>query len=101
MLTLSPRLGELLTKATETPDIETALWKVLSEYLDLKFNELSKQIGVFEQKWGMSFEEFSRRCKERDLEMDAYSYEVENDFWAWEKAMTLRRHYEALRSKWM
>jgi len=101
MVTLSPRLGELLTKATQTPDIEAALWKVLSEYLDLKSDKLSEQIAEFEQKWGMSFEEFSRRCKERELEKDAYSYEVEKDFWEWEKALTLRRHYEALRSRWM
>jgi hypothetical protein len=96
---LSPRLGELLTEATQTPDIEAALWKVLSEYLDLKSNKLSAQIAEFEQKWGMSFEEFSSRCKERNLEKDAYSYEVEKDFWEWEKALTLRRHYEALRSQ--
>jgi len=101
MVTLSPRLGELLTKATQTPDIEAALWKVLSEYLEMKFNELSQRIGEFEREWGISFEEFSRGCKEKDLEKDAYSYDVEKDFWEWEKAITLRRHYEALRSKWM
>ena len=101
MVTFSPRLGEFLMKATQTPDMETALWKVLSEYLDLKFDKLSERIAEFEQKWGMSFEEFSRRCKEKSLEEDVYSYKVEKDFWEWEKVVTLRRHYGALRSKWM
>ena len=50
MVTLSPRLGELLTKATQTSDIEAALWKVLSEYLALKSNRLSERIAEFEQK---------------------------------------------------
>ena len=33
---VSPRVGALLTQVTETPDLETALWKILSEYIDLK-----------------------------------------------------------------
>ena len=77
------------------------MWKVLSEYLDLKFDKLSERIAEFEQKWGMSFEAFSNRCKEKGLEEDIYSYKVEKDFWEWEKVVTLRRHYEALRSTWM
>ncbi len=98
MVTLSPRLGELLTKATQTPDLETALWKVLSEYVELKVVALKQQIARFEHKWGMSFEEFSQRCREGTLETDPYSWEAEQDFWAWEKAVTLLHHYEALRT---
>jgi len=98
MVTVSPRLGEFLTKATQTPDLETALWKVLSEYVELKSKALREQIAQFEQKWGMSFEEFSRRCQEGTLQTDPYSWEVEQDSWAWEKAVTLLRHYETLRS---
>ena len=101
MVTLSPQLGAFLTKATQTPDMETARWKGLSEYVNLKSDRLSERIAEFEQKWGMPFEEFSRRCEEGDLEEDAYSYEVEKDFWEWEKALTLRHHYEALRLEWM
>jgi hypothetical protein len=35
-ITLSPRVGALLTQVTETPDLETALWRVLSEYITVK-----------------------------------------------------------------
>ena len=35
-IAVSPRIGALLTQVTETPDLETALWKVLSDYIDLK-----------------------------------------------------------------
>jgi len=38
---VSPRLGALLTQVTEVPDLEAALWKVLSEYIDLKIDRKS------------------------------------------------------------
>lgn len=59
MVTMSPQLGVLLMKVTETPDIETALWKVLLEYLEFKTRALKEQITALEQKWGMSFDDFS------------------------------------------
>ena len=82
MVTLSPRLGEFLTRATQTPDLETALWKVLLEYVELKRGALRKQVAQLESKWEMPFEEFSRRCREGPLQADPYSWEVEQDFWA-------------------
>ena len=33
-MAISPRAGLLLTKIAETPDLETALWKVLSQHID-------------------------------------------------------------------
>ncbi len=93
MITVSPRIGALLSRVAETPDIEGALWKVLSEYIDLKSAQLSQQIIAFESKWSMPFAEFSVRIKEGRLGKDAYSYEVEKDFWEWEKAETLRLRY--------
>jgi len=100
-MVLSPRAGLLLTKIADTPDLETALWKVLHDYTTLKIQQLAQQIKAFEQKWGMSFEEFSQRCEEGTLGQDPYAYEVESDFWEWEKAMTLLAHYEALQARWM
>jgi hypothetical protein len=77
------------------------LWKVLSEYLELKTKALDERIATFERKWGMTFEEFSRRCEEGRLKKDTFSYEVEKDFWEWEKVVTLKRHYEVLKARWM
>ncbi len=98
---LSPRVGALLTQVTGTPDLETALWKVLSEYIDLKVEFLKKRIQAFESKWGMTFEEFAERCEEGTLDQDAYAYEVERDFWEWEAAETLLQHYQTLKARWM
>ncbi len=100
-ITVSPRVGALLTQVTETPDLETALWKVLSEHIDLKTRLLRQRIVAFESKWGITFERFSERCEAGTLGQDPYAYEVESDFWEWEKAKTLLRHYEALQARWM
>jgi hypothetical protein len=100
-IAVSPRIGALLTQVTETPDLETALWKVLSDYIDLKLGLLRQRIRTFESKWEMTFEEFSERCDAGTLDQDAYAYDVESDFWEWEKAETLLQHYETLRSQWM
>lgn len=98
MIGLSPKLSELLTRATRTPDLETALWKVLSEYIDLKLAALHEADAQLEKKWNMSFEEFSRRSKEGTLGRDQYSWEVEQDYWTWEETTTLLKHYEALKA---
>ena len=45
---VSPRIGALLTQVTDVPDLETALWKVLSEYIDLKTSRLQECIQKFE-----------------------------------------------------
>ena len=100
MLTASPKISEFLLKATMTSDIETALWKVVSEYLDLKMKELGKENSKFSEKWGMSFDEFSKACKEGKLKEDIYSYEVEKDFWEWERIHTLKQHYKTLGVQW-
>jgi len=63
----------------------------------LKTSALRESIARFEQKWGMSFEEFSQHCRDGTLDSDAYSWEVEQDFWSWEQATTLLKQYEALR----
>ena len=100
-IALSPRAGALLAELTKTPDLDTALWKVLLEYMELKIGHLKQQIRAFEAKWGMGFEAFSRRTKSGGLNSGAYTYEIERDFWEWEKAETLLRHYEALQTRWM
>jgi hypothetical protein len=98
MIALSPRLGVLLTRTTQTPDLETALWKVITEYVDMKIAALKENIAQFEQKWNMSFDEFSSRCRDGSLDKDVYSWDTEQDYWNWEQAVTLLKHYEALRS---
>ncbi|HEY85054.1 MAG TPA: hypothetical protein G4N96_08105 [Chloroflexi bacterium] len=96
MIALTPQLGELVTKTAQVPDLETAVWKVLSEYLELKTKALQAQIAQFEQKWDVSFDGFARKCQDNSLGVDPYSREVEQDYWAWEQSVTLLKHYQTL-----
>lgn len=101
VVTVPPRIGVLLTQAAETSDIETALRKVLTEYLDLKIAALERQVAAFEAKWGMAFPVFGQQCQDGTLKQDPYAYEVEKDFWEWERAETLLQHYQRLQAQWM
>jgi hypothetical protein len=94
MLTLSPQVGELLLQATQSQDLDEALHKVLREYLDLKLAALAAEMRHFETKWECSFAAFREKTKHE------YTYDVERDFWEWERLETLKSHYEALRVRW-
>jgi DNA-binding NtrC family response regulator len=97
---LSPDVGSHLLKATRSRDLDEALETVLTEYLTLKIEKLQQTTNRLEKKWGMSFSTFKRRLSENDLSEDAYSQEVEEDFWEWEEAETLKAHYQKVQEEW-
>jgi hypothetical protein len=47
----------------------------------------------------MEFSTFKRRAAEDDLSDDAYSYDVEQDYWEWEEAESLKSHYQQVQSE--
>ena len=100
MPTLSPDVGSHLLKATRSKDLDEAFETVLSEYLELKIDRLEQTTNTLEEKWGMDFSTFKQRIAEDDLPADAYSYEVEQDFWDWEEAETLKTHYQEVQAEW-
>lgn len=101
MVTVSPQIGEFLLKVTHLPDIDTALRKVLTEYLELKVNQLESKINGYESVWKMTFNEFEDACKNNKLKADVFSYEVEKDFWEWEQLETLLKYYKDIKSRWI
>ncbi len=101
MPAVSPKLGEFLIKTTGAKDIDHALKTVFADYLDLKLGNLHETIKAFETKWGMDFNTFRQRMKDGLLEKDSYSFDVEQDFWNWEEAETLKEHYEQLKREWI
>lgn len=46
------------------------------------------------------FSTFKRRLAEDDLPDDSYSYDVEQDYWEWEEAETLKAHYQQVQTEW-
>ncbi len=101
MLTISPRLGEFLIKTTKAKDIDDALGKVFLDYLELKLKNLQETIEKFQNKWKMNFDGFKKKIKDKMFEKEAYSFSVEQNFWQWEEAETLKKHYERLKKEWM
>ena len=99
-ISVPPRIGAFLTQVTETTDLETALLKVLTEYLSLKTQFLKQRIEAFEARWEMTFDEFAKRIENDTLDRDPFSYDVESDFWEWEESVSLLQHYENLQSQW-
>ncbi len=100
MPTLSPDVGAHLLKATRSQDLDEAFEKVLSEYLELKIAALQKTTDRLEEKWGMEFSTFKQRLADDDLPANAYSYDVEQDFWEWEDAEHLKTHYQQVQMEW-
>ena len=45
MSLMSPQIGEFLIKATHLPDIDAALKKVLTEYIELKTADIGGKIN--------------------------------------------------------
>ena len=101
MSVMSPQIGEFLIKAMHLPDIDAALKKVLTEYIELKTADIGGKIGKYESKWRMTFEEFQDACRNNKLKVDVYSYEVEKDFWGWEQLESLFQYYRDIKSKWI
>ncbi len=100
MQAISPKLGEFLIKVTHSKDIDDAFRRVFSDYLELKIASFTETIESFRKKWGMEFDEFQKRFREGTLKKDTYAFDTEQDFWGWEEAETLKKHYETQAKKW-
>jgi hypothetical protein len=94
-------LGVMLTQLADTADLETALRRVITDYLQLKRAALRDRVRGFEEKWGMTFTQFAEACEHNQLGDNPYAYSVESDFWEWEEAQTLFDHYESLHQRWL
>lgn len=101
MPAISPKLGEFLIKTTKAKDIDNAFQKIFTEYLELKLKTLYEIVERFQSKWEMDFDEFKEKLKSGAVKKDAYAFDVEQDFWQWEEAETLKKHYESLKREWI
>ena len=49
----------------------------------------------------MQFDKFKEKSSKGEIDQDIFSYDVERDFWDWERADTLKKHYESMRTQWI
>lgn len=80
----------LAQEVTGQPDPETAVGEVLQTYLQQKMRRCRRTIARLEKKYGLTFEGFTQRLG-RELPL---SWEHEQDFLAWEEALTNLRYFE-------
>jgi hypothetical protein len=89
------RLYDVLTELTHQQQLDLALTVAVRDWIRLKRKEASEERQHMEEKWGMGFDEFTKKWN-ADLIPNRYSYEVERDYWDWEAAVADERHLEKL-----
>ncbi len=86
---------EMLTltkEITMKESLEDALGIVLKDYLERRLADCKEEIKRYEAKYGMSFEEFEKRIRDKrfneELEKKYGTIQVENDYFEWGGAVT-------------
>jgi hypothetical protein len=88
-------LHKILSRLTGQERFDMALHLATKDLLQLKMNEADHQLQEYENRYGMSFEEF-RDAWENDNLPDRHSYEIEKDYWEWEAAFTDRERLQEM-----
>ncbi len=91
-------LQQLFIELTQEPRFDLALYLAARDLLRLRIEQVRAQKRSFEERYGMSFEDF-RQAWESGKLADRHSYEVERDYWEWEAAVTDEARLEELQEK--
>jgi len=70
-----------------------ALVLILKDAIAYRLERIEKELRKFEEKYGMTFEEYKQRWESEEREED-YSWEAERDYLEWEALMTRKRRLE-------
>ena len=82
--TLNPTVQEIITFLESTPDVNSALARLLEKQLDRELTIYEQMDASYQKQYGMSFDEFYRSPL-----MQQPSFNVEQDYFDWEMATTL------------
>lgn len=85
------KLKDLARKLTGREDSVEALEETLRGYIEQKIDHYRQQIAQLEGKYGLKFEAFSEKLG-NDLPL---SWQHEQDFMAWEEALTNLEYLES------
>jgi hypothetical protein len=90
---------EVMRQVTGETALDAGLPILLKYLFHYKKETLKSKITFFEGKYGMALKEFEQACKDGRI-ADPYSYEVENDGWEWDSAVTELKDTEEL-EQWL
>ena len=92
---ISPQLLKALTDLTGEIHLDSALRMVTRDAIAHRLESIAKQLRIWEQKYGMSFEQFDVRFQAEALPHQ-YSYEVEQDYLEWEGLLCRQRRLQEM-----
>lgn len=88
--TISKPVHKILADLTGETRLDVALHLATKDLVRLKLKEAEQQRKQFEERYQMEFEAFKRAWNEGQI-ANKHSYEVEQDYWEWEAAVTDER----------
>jgi len=84
---LPKETAQALVDLTGEARVDLALTMIIREYARQKLAELEAELRQFENKYGMSFEEYCIIWESKDWP-DHYTFDAENDYLMWEGLVT-------------
>jgi len=99
MNTMTPAISkatlQALTELTGEPRFEVALLITLKDAIEHRLEKVNEAIHDYEQKYGMSLEQFQARGEERTIS-NQFSYEVESDYLEWDGLVSRKKKIEQI-----
>lgn len=93
MLVLPKETMRILTALTGEARSDVALTLLIRDYARYKLDEIKDALRHFEEKYGMTFEEYKEIWETEDRE-EHYTHEAEQDYLEWEALVTRRKRLE-------
>jgi hypothetical protein len=91
---LPREVSRAVVELTGEPREDIALVLLVRGYARYKLAEIDKEIKRYEQKYGMTFEEYQQLWDAEDRE-EHYTHAAEWDYLEWEALITRRKRLEA------
>lgn len=88
-----------LTKLTGESRFDIAVRVTLKDSVAYRLEKIDKEIKLFEQKYGMPFDQFSAQGED-GLIPNQFSYEVESDYLEWDGLVSRKQTVEKIK-KWL
>jgi len=98
-MALSPSVVKLLLEITGSSDLNMAVKEISKDAVEHRLEKIESEIRKFEEKYGMTFEEFKEAWEKGEVE-NKHSYEVEKDFWEWEGLISRKKKLKEV-LKWL
>ncbi len=89
------QLKKLAQEVTGRTDPTEALEETLRTYVEQKLSHYQQEVARLEHKYALSFEAFAQRLA-KDLPL---TWEHEQDYMAWEEALTNLEYFEKITSQ--